>query len=233
MLRLLPMLGRELLLLERLLLQLLLLKLLLLLLLQLLLLLMLLGLGDLALGHLEQLEHLGEASEELLYVVSGGVDCRCSGLQAVCEANEGAEEERGVVELGCDLLLALPFEGVGFGGLGFEEDGLVGGVFVEGSLARLGCSLEGRFRVDECLVGLGALLGDPIEVGVGGVDGVGGGFALVPFQLFCGEGGLEAVTLGREDGVVGGLFAKLCIGFELFFKVRDLCLDGVIGLGGS
>ena len=170
MLWLLTRLGCQLLLLERLLLEQ---SLLLLLLLQLLL-LKLLGVGDLAMGHLEQLEHLGEASEELLQRLSGGVECRCSGLHVGCEANQGVEEERGVVELGCDLLLALPFEGVGFCGLGLEQLGLVGGGLVKGRLARRGSSLEGRFRVEECLVGLGTLFGDPVEVGVGGVEGVSG-----------------------------------------------------------
>ena len=102
------------------------------------------------------------------------VDEGCSGRQLVSEALEGAQEQDGVVELGCDLLLALPFEGVGFCGLGLEQFGLVGGGLVKGRLARRGCSLEGRFRVEECLVGLGTLFGDPVEVGVGGVDGLSG-----------------------------------------------------------
>ena len=80
---------------------------------------------------------------------------------------EGAQEGDGVVELGCDLLLALPLEGVGFGGLGLDQFGVVGGGLVEGSLARLGRSLESRFRVDEGFVRLDALLSDPVEVAVG------------------------------------------------------------------
>jgi len=151
---------------------------------------------------------------------------------------EGAEEDRGVIELSRNVLVALPLEGVGFGSFGLGELGIVSLVLVDGCVARFSGSLESRFSGNEGCIRQAALLRDPTEVAVGLVEGLSGGFALVSLLPLRGKVELELVTLGREDGseggVVGGLLEELFTFFEGGVQGGDLGLDGItVGLEGS